>query len=76
MAREKINFGHIGLAHLPVPLTLGIFFVLAEGRADFGGGEKDILLALPYLVWATIFFIISLMLIIKRWVLCRFPCCG
>ena len=48
-------------------LTPGVIYVLAEGWLDSGGGEKDILLAIPYFLWAVIFFIVAIVLIIKRW---------
>jgi len=48
-------------------ITPGLFYILAEGWLDPGGGEKDILLAFPYFLWALIFFVVALALIIKRW---------
>lgn len=48
-------------------ITPGLIYILAEGWLDLGGGEKDILLAFPYFLWALIFFVVALVLIIKRW---------
>jgi Kef-type K+ transport system membrane component KefB len=54
------------IAAIPIGLTPVIIFALAEGWLDFGGGEKDILLALPYLIWALVFFLVAVIFIIKR----------
>jgi hypothetical protein len=59
------------LAAVPMLITPGLIYMLAEGWFDFGGGEKDILLALPYFLWAFIFFVVALVLIIKNWSLQR-----
>jgi hypothetical protein len=67
MTKRTIKISHIGLALIPIGITPGLVYVLAEGWIDFGGGEKDILLAFPYLLWALFFFVASVVLIIKRW---------
>jgi hypothetical protein len=69
--REKIRFTHIALAALPLVLTPGLFFALAESWINAGGGEKDILLAFPYAIWSLIFFIAATVLIVRRWSLWR-----
>ncbi len=53
------------LAALPLLATPLLVFALAEGWLGFGGGEKDVLLALPWLIWALIFFTASLVYILK-----------
>lgn len=58
---------HAILAAAPMLITPGLIYILAEGWLDLGGGEKDILLAFPYFLWALIFFVVALVLIIKRW---------
>lgn len=58
---------HAILAAAPMLITPGLIYILAEGWLDLGGGEKDILLAFPYFLWALIFFVVALALIIKRW---------
>lgn len=45
----------LALCLLPVALTPLVFFSLAEGWVRFGGGEKDIILAFPFAVWAVIY---------------------
>ncbi|MFW2438434.1 MAG: hypothetical protein ACN4GR_03590 [Arenicellales bacterium] len=54
------------IAAIPIGLTPMLIFALAEGWLDFGGGEKDILLALPYSFWALIFFLVAAVFIINR----------
>lgn len=39
----------------PLLLTPLLVFMLADGLINLGGGEKDILMALPWLVWALLF---------------------
>ena len=65
--REKIRLTHIALAGLPLALAPALFFALAEGWLNAGGGEKDILLTLPYGIWSFLFFISAGVLIAKRW---------
>jgi len=62
---------HMALASVPTLLTPGLFYLLAEGWLDVGGGEKDVLLVLPYFLWACIFFVVASILIVKRWLLRR-----
>ncbi len=70
------RFIHAALAAVPMLITPGLIYILAEGWLDFGGGEKDILLAFPYFLWALIFFVVALVLIIKRWLLKRWLLCS
>lgn len=55
------------LASVPLLLTPVLVYSLAGGILNFGGGEKDILLALPWLIWALIFALCSYVLIFRRW---------
>jgi hypothetical protein len=59
------------VAAIPLLLTPLLIYGLAEGVLDFGGGEKDILLALPWLIWSLAFAVSSFILICKRWTLSR-----
>ena len=65
------RFFHVVLALVPLLLTPALIYALAEGVLDFGGGEKDILLALPWLIWSLAFAICSFVLIYRRWELGR-----
>jgi len=61
------KFSQAVKAFLPLAITPIIFFLLASGYVDAGGGEKDIILVLPYFIWALIFFISALVLIRRGW---------
>jgi len=60
----------------PLLLSPLILFALAEGWVDFGGAEKDVLLIVPYLIWALTFFVCANILILKRWLLIRWIKCS
>lgn len=47
-------------ASLPLVLSPVLFYLLAEDYLSFGGGEKDIILVLPYSLWAVLFLAASL----------------
>jgi hypothetical protein len=42
-------------AILPLALTPLFYWLLAEGHLNLGGGEKDILLTVPWLLWSLAF---------------------
>lgn len=54
-----------------VPLGLALLFgaLVTEGHLNFGGGDKDIFLVLPLLVWSIVFLPVYLVL----WWLRRSP---
>jgi hypothetical protein len=45
------------LALAPLGLTPVLFWVLGSGAVDLGGGEKDLVWILPWLLWSTTFAI-------------------
>lgn len=47
-------------ASLPLALTPLFFWLLAEGYLNLGGGEKDILMTLPWLLWSLAFLVAAL----------------
>ena len=55
----------------PLLFTPVLIYGLAEGILDYGEGEKDILLALPWLIWSVVFALCSFALIYRRWVIRR-----
>lgn len=59
------------LALIPLMLTPVLLYLIAEGRLDFGGGEKDLILLLPWLIWSVLFAVCSLVLIYRRWALAK-----
>jgi hypothetical protein len=52
--------GRLALSLLPLALTPGLGFLVAEGYVNLGAGCKDILALIPLLVWAFAYFICSL----------------
>ena len=52
--------GRLALSLMPLALTPGLGFLLAEGYVNLGAGCKDILALIPWLVWAFAYFIGSL----------------
>ena len=57
------------LAVTPLLLTPLFFYALSEG--SLGGGEKDVLWSLPWLLWSVAFAACALVLITKSWPLRR-----
>ena len=66
MLREN-RIAQGAIAALPLLLTPLLIFATAEGWLNFGGGEKDLLLAIPYLIGTVTFFVCAVVLIIRRW---------
>ena len=54
----------LGIA--PLGLTPILAFLIAEGYLNFGGGEKDLLLLIPWILWAIIYSIIYVVQWIKK----------
>ena len=54
----------IALSVLPLALTPVLGHLLAQGYINLGGGEKDIIVLVPWLLW-------SLLFAISSWVLWR-----
>ncbi len=55
------------------PLALVPVFVrlIATGKLDFGGGEKDLVWVVPWLLWSLIFTVSSFILWYRGWSLWR-----
>lgn len=66
-----MRFKYAMVAAIPLLLSPALLFAFAEGWLDFGGGEKDIFLVFPYFIWALVFFLCGVILIIKHWPLGR-----
>ncbi len=50
------------LSIVPLALTPMLGFLIAEGYLNFGGGEKDLLLLIPWMVWSLVYFVLFLIL--------------
>ena len=53
-------------ATVPLLLTPVLFYALAEGVLNLGGGEKDIIWVFPWLSWSIIFAVCSCIFIFKN----------
>jgi len=56
----------ITLCILPLALTPLWAFLISDGYLNFGGGEKDLLLLIPWLIWSVIYMIIFVVSWIKK----------
>jgi hypothetical protein len=50
--------GKLGLCLGPLALSPLLLFLVAEGYLNFGGGEKDIILILPWILWSLVYGVI------------------
>ncbi len=48
------------LSIAPLALTTPLGYLIAEGFLNFGGGEKDLLLLIPWMVWSVVYFVLFL----------------
>lgn len=63
--------GHVALrlllAFFPLLLAPAPGFLLSEGYLDLGGGEKDILWVLPWVLWSVLYAVSSCVLWARHW---------
>jgi len=57
--RMRRAFFRAGICLLPLAVTPIWIFLIAEGFLNFGGGEKDLFLVIPWLVWSALFLVIG-----------------
>jgi len=50
----------LAVALLPLLATILFAFLTMEGHLNFGGGEKDLFLSVPLLLWSAVFLFSSL----------------
>lgn len=55
------------IALLPLALVPVLVHLIASGRLDLGGGEKDLVWVLPWLLWSLLFAASSLVLWRRGW---------
>ena len=48
------------LSIVPLALTTPLGYLIAEGFLNFGSGEKDLLLLIPWMVWSVVYFVLFL----------------
>ena len=59
---DMSTIGRIALALLPLLLTPALVQLIASGWLDLGGGEKDLVVVLPWALWSLLFAVTSLVL--------------
>ena len=59
------------VAVAPVIFTVLFGWLTMEGHLNFGGGEKDVFLLIPLLLWSLVYFCCFLALWRRRWALGR-----
>ena len=52
-------FFRAGICLFPLAVTPIWIFLIARGSLNFGGGEKDLFLVIPLLVWSALFLAIG-----------------
>ncbi len=48
------------LSIAPLAVTPLLSFLIAGGYMNFGGGEKDLFLLIPWIVWSLVYFVLFL----------------
>lgn len=62
----KPLLGKLTLCFTPILLTPLWGYLIADGYLNFGGGEKDLFLLIPWVVWAFIYLLIFIVAWVKR----------
>ena len=60
-------FVRIATAFTPLALAPALGYLIAEGFVNLGGGEKDLLWMLPWLLWSLVFAVSALVLWRRGW---------
>lgn len=60
-------FLRLGLSLLPLGLTPLMVHLIGHGYLNFGGGCKDVVIIIPWMLWSLIYLIISLVCWRKQW---------
>jgi hypothetical protein len=61
----------LGIALLPAALTPLLVVAIGSDWISLGGGEKDLVVAIPWALWSVIFAVSSLVLWRRGWSLSR-----
>jgi hypothetical protein len=65
MAKQNLRYAHFLFAFLPFLFTPALAYLLAEGFLS--SSDKNIVLVVPYILWASTYLVVSAVLITKRW---------
>ena len=60
-------FLRLALSLLPLGLTPLMMLLIGSGYLNFGGGCKDVLMLVPWIIWSLIYLIISIVGWRKQW---------
>ena len=71
MTALREGFLRIVVAVLPFLATVLFTLLTMEGYLNFGGGEKDIFLSVPLVLWSLVFFVSCLIAWWRRFTLAR-----
>jgi hypothetical protein len=58
---------NLELCLLPLEIAPVLGYLISEGVLNFGGGEKDILLLIPWLVWSLLYAVLFIIFWMKGW---------
>lgn len=61
----------IAIALMPLTFTPVIVHLIASGQLDLGGGEKDLVVVLLWLLWSFFFAVTSIILWLRGWPVVR-----
>ena len=64
--KRMMVFWRFILCILPLGITPVLALLIAEGYLNFGGGEKDLLLLIPWILWSILYAIIYVAQWIKK----------
>jgi len=64
----------LGICFLPFVFTPVWGFLIADSYLNFGGGEKDLFLLIPWLIWSLIYLLIFVVSWLKRYSIKRGLC--
>ena len=66
MKRIADFFVKLVLCLVPILLTPVWGYLIADGYLNFGGGEKDLFLLVPWMVWSFLYLVIFIVAWIKK----------
>jgi hypothetical protein len=59
MTRPALAILRVALMLVPLALTPVFAYLLSHGEVNLGGGEKDVIVLIPWLLWSLVFAISS-----------------
>jgi hypothetical protein len=62
MTRPALAILRVALTLVPLALTPVFAYLLSHGDINLGGGEKDVIVLIPWLLWSLVFAVSSWLL--------------